>query len=83
MSDKIIRLTELLDHKLRKEKELAYYREQLLEIQDKIVTMQKDLDLTKLIIEIIQAEKVVDIEQKVRDAIPVLGVNDNGTSRPK
>ena len=42
-----------------------------------------NLDLTKLIIEIIQAEKVVDIEQKVRDAIPVLGVNDNGTSRPE
>lgn len=83
MSDKIIRLTELIDHKLRKEKELAFYRDQLLELQDKIMTLQKDVDLTKLIIDIIQAEKVIDIEQKVKDAIPILGVNDNGTSRPE
>ena len=83
MSDKIIRLTELIDHKLRKEKELAFYRDQLLELQDKIMTLQKDVDLTKLIIDIIQAEKVIDIEQKVKEAIPILGVNDNGTSRPE
>jgi len=49
----IIRLGELIEHKLNKEKELKYYQEQLQELTDKIMTLQKDVDLTKLIINII------------------------------
>ena len=80
--DKIIRLGELIEHRLRKEKEIEYYKQQLLELQDKIFNLQKDVDLTKLIIDIIQSEKVVDIHDKVEKAIPVIGV-DNGTKRSK
>lgn len=80
--DKIIRLGELIEHRLRKEKEIEYYKQQLLELQDKIFNLQKDVDLTKLIIDIIQSEKVIDIQQKVEEAIPVIGV-DNGTRRSK
>lgn len=82
VEDKIIRLGELIEHRLRKEKEIEFYKQQLLELQDKILNLQKDVDLTKLIIDIIQSEKVVDIQQKVEEAIPVIGV-DNGTSRSK
>ena len=57
----IIRLGELIEHKLNKEKELKYYQEQLQELTDKIMTLQKDVDLTKLIINIITSETVVDI----------------------
>jgi len=80
--DKIIRLGELIEHRLRKEKEIEYYKQQLLELQDKILNLQKDVDLTKLIIDIIQSEKVIDIHQKVEEAIPVIGV-DHGTKRSK
>jgi len=80
--DKIIRLGELIEHRLRKEKEIEYYKQQLLELQDKIFNLQKDVDLTKLIIDIIQSERVVDIQEKVEKAIPVIGV-DHGTKRSK
>lgn len=80
--DKIIRLGELIEHRLRKEKEIEYYKQQLLDLQDKILNLQKDVDLTKLIIDIIQSEKVIDIQQKVEEAIPVIGV-ESGTSRSK
>lgn len=80
--DKIIRLGELIEHRLRKEKEIEYYKQQLLDLQEKIFNLQKDVDLTKLIIDIIQSEKVVDIHDKVEKAIPVIGV-DRGTSRSK
>lgn len=73
---KIIRLGELIEHKLRKEKELEYYHKQLIELQDKILYLQKDVDLTKLIIDIIQSDKILDLQQKVEDAIPIIGKND-------
>ena len=83
MSEKIIHLTDLIDHRLRKEKELQYYKDQLIELQEKIMTLQKDVDLTRLIIELVQADKVIEIKEKVDAAIPRLGVNDNGSSRPE
>lgn len=71
--DKIIRLGELIEHRLRKEKEIEFYKKQLLELQDKIYNLQKDVDLTKLIIDIISTEKVVDVKEKVEAAIPIIG----------
>lgn len=80
--DKIIRLGELIEHRLKKEKEIEYYKSQLLDLQEKIFNLQKDVDLTKLIIDIIRDEKVIDIEEKVVKAIPILGGED-GIQRSK
>lgn len=70
---KIIVLSELIESKLRKEKEIEYYQQQLIEFQKKIQHLQKDVDLTKLIIDIIETEKVIDIKEKVEKAIPIIG----------
>lgn len=78
----IIRLGELIEHKLRKEKELDFYREQLQELTEKIMTLQKDVDLTKLIINIITSETVVDIKEQVEKSIPIIG-DKSGASRSK
>jgi len=60
---KIILLTEVLETKVRKEKELEYYAKQLEELQRKMFFVKKEIDLTNLIIEIIENEKVVDIKE--------------------
>lgn len=70
---KIIVLSELIENKLRKEQELVFYQEQLVAIQRKIANLQKDVDLTKLIIDIIETDNVIDIKEKVEKAIPVIG----------
>ena len=70
---KIIVLSELIESKLRKEKEIDYYQQQLIDLQRKIQHLQKDVDLTKLIIDIIETEKVIDIKEKVEKAIPIIG----------
>ena len=70
---KVILLSDLIEQKLRKEKEIEYYQEQLFELQKKIAYLQKDVDLTKLIIDIIETEKVIDIKEKVEKAIPIIG----------
>tara|TARA_B100002019_G_C21205718_1_gene566528 strand:+ start:908 stop:1147 length:240 start_codon:yes stop_codon:yes gene_type:complete len=70
---KIIVLSELIENKLRKEQELEFYQEQLAAIQRKIANLQKDVDLTKLIIDIIETDNVIDIKEKVEKTIPIIG----------
>tara|TARA_R110001592_G_scaffold53887_2_gene165259 strand:+ start:215 stop:448 length:234 start_codon:yes stop_codon:yes gene_type:complete len=62
MTQKLIQITDILETKLRKEKEIEYYREQIEKIQQKMMFLQKDLDLTQLIISIIEKEKIYDIK---------------------
>lgn len=61
--NRIILLTEVLETKVRKEKELEYYAKQLEELQRKMFFVKKEIDLTNLIIEIIENEKVMDIKE--------------------
>jgi len=60
MSDKkIILLTEIIDQKIRKEKELEFYQQELEKLQNKMFFVKKEIDLTNIIINIIQNEKVL------------------------
>jgi len=65
LSKKLIQITDILETKLRKEKEIEYYEEQIVKIRQKMMFLQKDLDLTKLIISIIEKEKVYYIKQEM------------------
>lgn len=58
-------LTEILDQRLRKQKELEYYEKQLEELQRKMFFVKKEIDLTNVIIDIIQKEKVLDIREYI------------------
>lgn len=68
---KIISLTEVIESKVIKEKELQYYQEQLREIQHKISFLELDLNLTKQIIGMIERESVLSIDTSV----PLIGVD--------
>ena len=70
MSDrKILFITDLIDQRLRKEKEIEYYEQQLEEISKKLFFLKKEKDLTELIINIIQNEKVIDVRENIYDQI--------------
>lgn len=56
-SSKIILLADILEQKVRKEKELEYYQEQLEKLQKKMWFIRKEIEVTNLCIEIIQNEK--------------------------
>jgi predicted nuclease with TOPRIM domain len=64
---KLIIISDLLDTKARKEKELAFYNEQLKELQAKMYWVKKEIDLTNNIIEMIEKEKVMDIQKWIKD----------------
>ena len=50
--------------RLRKEKELAYYHEQLEKLKAKMFFVQKEIELTTMVIDIIEKEKSVEIVPK-------------------
>ena len=60
---KIILLHEVIETKLRKQKELEYYQQQLEELQKKMFFLNKEIDLTNIIIEIVRKEEVLDIKE--------------------
>lgn len=64
---KIVFLTDLIEQKLRKEKEIEYYENKLKEITDKLFFLKKEQDLTSLIINVIQHEKITDIKEFLTD----------------
>ena len=59
----IILLSDNIESKVRKEKELAYYQEQLRDISIKISQLNNDLSLTQLIIDMINNDGIKDIKE--------------------
>ena len=62
---KLIQITDVLETKLRKEKELEFYKQELKRLQQKMFFVQKDIDITNVIIKIIENESVYDIKQNM------------------
>jgi len=60
--NRIILLSEVLESKLRKERELEYYQRELIRIQERIGQLSQDLNLTKIIIDMIETETVKTIK---------------------
>ena len=59
----IILLSDIIESKVRKEKELAYYQEQLRDISIKTSQLNNDLSLTQLIIDMINNDGIKDIKE--------------------
>ena len=57
-SHKIILLADLLEQKIRKEEELEYYNNELVTLQLKATIVEKELEMTRLIIGLIENERI-------------------------
>ena len=64
MSDNIVSLADLIEQRLRKQQEIDYYKETLKNLQIKIYELGKEVDITTLIIDMIEGEKVLTLDQK-------------------
>lgn len=67
MSDeqRIILIADVLEQKLRKEKELEFYIKELEELQRKIGWLKREVDLTNTIIDMIKSETVYDVKDNM------------------
>ena len=64
---KIVLLSDFIEQKVRKEKELEYYTQQLEELQKKLFLLNKEIQLTNLIIDIIDKEQVINVKNYLED----------------
>ena len=64
---KIVLLSDFIEQKIRKEKELEYYTQQLEELQKKLYFLNKEIELTNLIIDIIDKEQVINVKNYLED----------------
>ena len=59
----IVFITDLIESKIRKEREIEYYEEKLKEIEKKLFFLKKEQNVTETILDIIQNEKVLEFKQ--------------------
>jgi len=62
---KLILLSDVLEQKIRKEKELEFYQQELEKLQQKMFFLRKEIDITNLCITIIQNESVYDVKEQM------------------
>tara|TARA_R110002012_G_scaffold285216_2_gene476237 strand:+ start:93 stop:320 length:228 start_codon:yes stop_codon:yes gene_type:complete len=59
---RIILLADILDQKLRKERELTYYEAQLAQLLSRMQSIKKEIEITNMIIDLVAEEKIIDIQ---------------------
>lgn len=65
----IIVMSDLLDIRARKLKELEFYNQQLKELQLKMVFIQQEIQLTNKIINMIEMEQIIDIGLHIKKTL--------------
>lgn len=61
----IISISDIYEIRNRKKLEIEYYRKQLKELYDKMIVVKHEIDTITVIIDIIEHEKVIDLENKI------------------
>ena len=64
-SGKIIQIADLIEDKLRKEQELEFYEQELQKLLLRMSFVRKEIDLTNVIIDMIQNEEIPDILKNI------------------
>ena len=59
---KIIILADVVQQKLRKERELTFYETQLAQLLITMDFIRKEIDITNIIIDLVSGENVIDIQ---------------------
>lgn len=65
----ILLISDLMDIRARKLKELEFYNEQLNELKLKMVFIQQEITLTNKIIDMIEKETIIDIGLHIKKTI--------------
>lgn len=63
--ENVISLVELIEQRLDKEREISFYKKVLAELQIKITALDKDVQITTMIIDLIQQEKLLTADERV------------------
>ena len=64
-SQKIIFITDLIESKINKQREIEKYESQLKIIEEKLFFLRKEKEITETILELIDHEKIMDLKNNM------------------
>ena len=64
MVENVVSLTDLIETRLRKQQEIEYYQETLEKLQIRIGELGQEVNITTIIIDMIENERVLTIDEK-------------------
>lgn len=64
-SPKLILLSDIIEQKVRKERELDFYQKELDKLQEKMYWLRREIGLNETIIEIIKNNNVIDFKEQM------------------
>tara|TARA_B100000902_G_scaffold284208_1_gene270190 strand:- start:203 stop:427 length:225 start_codon:yes stop_codon:yes gene_type:complete len=62
---KLILLSDIIEQKVRKEKELEFYKVELEKLKEKMYWLQRDIDVNKIIIDMINNDAILDVKENM------------------
>ena len=60
----LIRLSDVIDSKVQKEKELEFYQRELQKLNQKMAVLREEITVTDIIIDLVRSEKVRDFKKE-------------------
>tara|TARA_R110000787_G_scaffold8729_4_gene29984 strand:- start:1251 stop:1487 length:237 start_codon:yes stop_codon:yes gene_type:complete len=63
--ENVVSLVELIEQRLGKEREISFYKQALEDLRVKITALDKDVQITTMIIDLIQREKLLTTAERV------------------
>jgi hypothetical protein len=64
-SPKLIVLSDIIEQKVRKERELDFYQKELEKLQEKMYWLRREIGLNETIIDIIKNDNVIDFKENM------------------
>ena len=61
----LIRLSDVIDSKVQKEKELEFYQRELQKLNQKMAVLREEITVTNIIIDLVRSEKVRDFKKEL------------------
>ena len=62
----LIRLSDVIDSKVQKEKELEFYQRELQKLNQKMAVLREEITVTNIIIDLVRSEKVRDFKKEFK-----------------
>lgn len=66
---KLILLSDIIEQKVRKEKELAFYQAELEKLKEKMYWLQRDIDVNNIIIDMIKSDAILDVKENMENKL--------------
>jgi len=60
----LIRLSDVIDSKVQKEKELEFYQREVQKLNQKMAVLREEITVTNIIIDLVRSEKVRDFKKE-------------------